>query len=567
MAEKSKLTLVTGLFDIGRGNLDSGFKRDFSHYIACFERLLTVEHPMVIYIEPQNEHIVWKHRNRDNTVVILRTLDDLRRFPFYDKVQEIRQKPEWYGQSGWMPDSTQAKLELYNPLVMSKQFLLNDASLFNHFDTKYFMWIDAGISNTIGDPKAYLDADFQTRIIPHMNKMLYIAFPYDGTVEVHGFEKGAMDRYAEKKVEYVCRGGMFGGDASTLHEMNDLYYHLLNDSLNNGLMGTEESIFSIIAHKYPTKVNVRFIEGNGLIYKFLQDLKDNTVVEPQPEYPLAIYAITYNLPQQFEMWADSFQKAYPKEFAESKKYVINNSNDDAVAERYKQLFSEHGFEVIHEGNNIGINDGRVFCAEHFDKSKHKYYIFFEDDMLLVWNGDQPADCGESPTCMIEKGQPCKNGFVRFIPNLFDKAIAILDDNDLDYVRLNHTEVFGDCHHNWGFKNVAAHRRDEIFPDKGSADLRWRTKIDHTGSHKGLAYAIGNFHYSNWPLLFNKRGNHQLFLSDKYEHVFEQTLSSLACQYVHDGKMKVGSLLASPINHFRKFHYDGSTRRENRHYKN
>lgn len=566
MADKKKITLVTGLFDIGRGDLNSGFKRSFDHYIECFERLLTVDYPMVIYIEAQNEHIVWKHRAKHNTVVITKTLNDLRSFPFYDKVQAIRAKPEWVAQSGWMPDSTQATLELYNPLVMSKQFFLNDASLFNHFDTKYFMWIDAGISNTIGNPAGYLDDKFQQRIIPHLNRMLYIAFPYDGQVEVHGFEKTALNRFAGADVGYVCRGGMFGGEASALHEINDMYYHLLNESLSQGYMGTEESIFSIIAHKYPKKVNVRYIEGNGLIYKFLSDLQKDEV-PAEPEHPLAFYTITYNLPKQFSMWLESFKAAYPEEFKNSKKYIVNNSTEESVAEEYKKLFEENGFEVIHEGSNIGINDGRVFCAEHFDKSDHKYYVFFEDDMLLVWDGDNLADYGESSTGVIKKGEPCKNGFIRYVPNLFEKAIDILDDNNLDYLRLNHTEVFGDCHHNWGYKNVAAHRREEIFPDKGDADMKWRTKISHTGSRKGLAYAIGEFHYSNWPLLFNKRGNHQLFLSEKYEHVYEQTLSSLACQYIFDGKLKVGSLLASPINHFRKYHYDGSTRRENRHYKN
>jgi hypothetical protein len=567
MADNKKITFVTALFDIGRGELDSGFKRDYSHYLQCFERLLTIDYPMVIYLDPKDEHVVWKHRNRENTVIIHKNLNDLKAFPFYNKIQEIRQKPEWYGQSGWIPDSTQAKLELYNPLVMSKQFYLNDASLYNHFDTKYYMWIDAGISNTIGNPKEWIDDSFQARILPHLNKMFYIGFPYDGKVEVHGFEKKAMNSYAGTDTSFVCRGGMFGGDASTIHEINDIYYHLLNDSLSNGYMGTEESIFSIIAHKYPNKCNVRFIDGNGLIVKFLNDLRQNTVVAPDPEYPLAIYALTYNLPQQFSMWVESFKKAYPEEFKTTKKYVVNNSNDPAVAEEYKRLFLENDFQVVHEGNNIGIQDGRQFCAEHFDKSNHKYYIFFEDDMLFVWDGDNPADVGESPIGLLKKGEPCKNGFIRYIPKLLEKAVHILDDNDLDFLRLNHTEIFGDCHYNWGWKNVAAHRRDEIFPDKGNADLRWKTRIAYTGAYKGLSYAVGEFHYSNWPLLFNKRGNKQLFLSDKYDHLYEQTISSLSCQYVFDGKMKVGSLLASPINHFRKIHYDGSTRRENRHYKN
>lgn len=183
----NNLTLVTALFDIGRGNLTSGFNRSFDHYIESFIKLLKVNYPMVIYCDSDVEEIVWKHRSHDNTRIIHKTIEDLRNFPFYDKVQEIRTSPEWINRSGWIVDSTQAKLDLYNPLVMSKQFFLNDASLFNYFDTKYFLWIDAGIANTIGEPQGYLDDNFENRVIQDMqNKMLYLAFPYDGTVEVHG---------------------------------------------------------------------------------------------------------------------------------------------------------------------------------------------------------------------------------------------------------------------------------------------------------------------------------------------------------------------------------------------
>jgi hypothetical protein len=560
------LTLVTGLFNLGRGEMEGGMKRSFDHYLECFKRMLRLDFPMVVYIEPQYESVVWEIRGRENTRVILKTLDDLRAFPFNEKIQSIRTNPSWYNQAGWLVDSTQAKLELYNPLVMNKQFMLNDASLFNYFDTKYFLWVDGGLSNTV-NLEQYFTPALEKQIIPHLNKMMFLAFPYDGQVEVHGFTKSAMNSYAGTDTKYVCRGGVFGGNKDAINSFNDQYYHLLNDTLNAGHMGTEESVFTLATYRDPKKYNIRYIEGNGLVYKFFEDLQQNKI-EAEPEFPLAFYAITYNLPRQFKMWAESFRVAYPEEFEKNKKYVVNNSTDPNLAQEYSDLFKEYGFEVIHEGDNLGINDGRVFCSKHFDKSNHKYMIFFEDDMLLVCDGENDADWGESPTGKILKGQPCKNGFVRYIPNLFQKSIDILEDNDLDFLRLSHTEVFGDCHFNWGYKNVAHHRRDEIFPDdKGSDELRWKTRVDYTGSYKGLAYAVGNYHYSNWPLLFNKRGNRQLFLSDEFEHWYEQTLSSLSCQYTFDKKMKVGSLLAAPINHFRKFHYDGSTRRENRHYKN
>ena len=97
--------------------------------------------------------------------------------------------------------------------------------------------------------------------------------------------------------------------------------------------------------------------------------------------------------------------------------------------------------------------------------------------------------------------------------------------------------------------------------------RKATVVKRTGSHRGLPYAVGEYHYCNWPILFNKDGNYKIFLEDKYEHLYEQTWMSLAMNLIREGRLNPGSLLATAINHERAFHYDGATRRENEHYDN
>ncbi|QDJ96486.1 hypothetical protein Xoosp13_300 [Xanthomonas phage Xoo-sp13] len=544
----SNLTLVTALFDLGRGDLESGFKRSFDHYVESFTKLLKVDYPMVIYCEPSLEEVIWQHRSRENTRLVFKSLDDLREFPFYKDIQDIRVDPKWYGQSGWIVDSTQAKLELYNPLVMSKQFYLNDATHFNFFDTKYYLWIDAGIANTIGDPAGYIDKEFERRITPDLNKMLYVAFPYDGTVEVHGFEKTAMDRMAGKETQFVCRGGIFGGPKHAINEINDIYYGLMSESFGNRLMGTEESIFTIIAYKYPNKVNVRMIENNGLVYKYFQDLKDKPVMDVEEE--LAFYVLTYNLPQQFELWAKSMSETFPKEFKEVRKYVIDNSTDPRVADRYQELFTQYGFEVFKK-DNIGINGGRQFAAEHFLASKHEYMVFFEDDMLF-----------HAPGAGL-----CKSGFSTYHNDLFDKCLDIMKSEKLDYLKLAFSEFYGDNHKNWAWENLPLSKKSEYFPDREDGTEVWKVKIDYTGTHKGLPYAVGEYHYCNWPIMFTKKGTQVVFMEVRYAGLYEQTWMSQTMMHMRDGKLKVGSLLATPINHNRVYHYDGSTRRENDLYTN
>lgn len=540
----SNLTIVTGLWDIKRGELN-GFGRDFQHYLDCFARLLKVKYPMVIYVPHELNEFVWQHRDPSNTRIVNKELSDLKQFPFDEHIQRIRQKEEWRGQSGWIPDSPQSQLEYYNLITMSKQFFLNDATLFNFFDTPNFLWVDAGISNTINDPTHWFDEKFAERIAPDMKKMLYLGFPYDGTVEVHGFEKNSMNRLAGKETKYVCRGGIFGGSKFAINEMNDHYYGLLHETLPNDLMGTEESLFTILSYRHANKCNVQMIDSNGLVVTYLDRLKSRVMEDYEEE--IALYVLTYNLPLQFELWAKSMKSAFPDKYKEYKKYVINNSTDKKCAKKYKELFEEYGF-VEFKKDNIGINDGRKFAGEHFLESKHKYMIFFEDDMLL----QQP-------------GAPlCKNGFGTYYPNIFEKCTEIMENEELDYLKLAHTEFYGDNHKNWAWENVPKNRRDnEFFPEREHVKDPSKVTVFYTGSHKGVPYAVGEYHFCNWPIMFNKKGTETVFKKVEFEHVYEQTMMSQAMMHMRNGDLRVGSLLATAINHDRVYHYKPGTRKENK----
>ena len=140
-------TIVSGLWDIERHN------RSFDHYIEAFEKFLSIDQPMYLYVPEELEDFVWQYRSEKNTAIKVCNLEDVKNMyaPFWDKTQEIRTSEEWVKRAGWLEDSPQYRLEYYNPIVQSKMFMLNDASIFNPFDTEYFYWLDAGITNTVPD--------------------------------------------------------------------------------------------------------------------------------------------------------------------------------------------------------------------------------------------------------------------------------------------------------------------------------------------------------------------------------------------------------------------------------
>jgi hypothetical protein len=126
--------------------------------------------------------------------------------------------------------------------------MLNDASIWNPFETEYFFWLDAGITNTV--PYTHLvDNNALNNLTEHSNPFLFLSYSYEAHNEIHGFRYDKMNELSRSKVDYVCRGGLFGGHKLQLNEANSTYYSILSRTLNSGYMGTEESIFTIIDRK------------------------------------------------------------------------------------------------------------------------------------------------------------------------------------------------------------------------------------------------------------------------------------------------------------------------------
>lgn len=247
-------TIVTGIWNLDRSSLSDGWCRPFDHYLDNFTKLLECKNlNLAIFIDPELEDMVWKIRDRSNTVVYPHPSGSFSGdfFPFYDEVQKIRCDPKWLNQVGWLKDSTQAKIPGYNPMVMSKMFLLHNAKIFNPFNSDYFYWLDGGITNTV-HPGYFTHDSVIEKIEDCLSKFLFICFPYETSTEIHGFDINEMKKYANSpSVNRVARGGFFGGPKDQISQINGIYYSLLKDSLNSGLMGTEESIFTLMTYLHP----------------------------------------------------------------------------------------------------------------------------------------------------------------------------------------------------------------------------------------------------------------------------------------------------------------------------
>lgn len=547
-------TIVTGIWDLNRSSLSEGWGRNFSHYTEHFSNLLknlTDDVPLIVFIDKNIEDIVWKYRNKDNTRVYHHSIDNFggNFFPFFDKVQEIRKENKWLNQVGWLKDSTQARLEYYNPMVMSKMFLLHNAKIYNPFSTEYLFWLDGGITNTV-HPGYFSSDKVLHKLEKIVKKMLFVCFPYNTTTEIHGFDINEMNKIASTKVNRVARGGFFGGHVEYISESNNKYYELLNNTLNSGFMGTEESIFTLMTYLDPDLYAHETIEENGLINVFFEKLKNNNISisgeqdkKSRKDYKNnnnILYINTFNSPDQVQMVLDSFEKFDSSFLTKTKKILINNSTDTSFNDHYNSIVSKYDFIDHVQKGNMGVCGARQYAAEHFADSGSKYMFFFEDDMLLDFNGS------------------CNFGLSKKVNNLFDTLIKIMHIEEYDFLKFSFSEFYGHNGEQWSWHNVPSSNRIKYF---GRSVKRPLTNFKHIKSINNTPYVEGEIYYSNWPHIIDQEGNQKCFLDTKWDRPFEQTWMSHIYTLTIENIVRPAILLSSPITHNRVHFYEAQSRKE------
>ena len=550
----ARTTIVTGLWDLERGSIEGWGKRDFAHYLECFKEMLETDFPMCIWIPGQLEEDVRRAREGKATKIFIKNNEDFETWnPFFNKIQSIRSDEKWVGRAGWLRESPNAALKYYNAMMFTKMFMLNDSAIMNPFGSEYFFWMDGGLTNTVD--KGYFQHD---RVLENLaNYMeseraeyLHLTFPYESNDEIHGFDRNAMARYCGTDfVKYVARGGFFGGSKKSTHEMNALYYDVMKSSLEDGEMGADECLFTILCHRHPEKIKRYQVEGNGLVWPFFEELKNHKEKQPIRD-GVGMYVITFNSPKQFRTLLESMT-SYDADFLmKTRKFLLDNSTDLSTTPEYVKLCEEYGFEHIKK-DNLGITGGRQFIAEHFDSQKELgRYFFFEDDMFFVKNEGV-----------------CRSGFNRKVPGLFKKSMEILEREGFDFLKLNFSEFYGTNEKQWAWYNVPQSFRQEQWPEycklpeHGFDPDSPCQKFGNIKSHEGVPYASGEIYLCNWPILMSKKGNFRCYLETKYAHPFEQTIMSHCYQETVKGKIKPGVLLLSPTEHERFDFYEASLRKE------
>lgn len=563
----SKVTIVSGLWDIGRED------RNFEEiYLPRFEKFLQTDLPMILFLPKELHEVVWKVRDQSNTFIKHFELEDFKTnlfAPHWENCQKIRKSLSWQnitGENGWLKNSPQLKYDWYNPIVMSKMFMLHDASIYDNFNTEYFFWIDAGLNITVHEG-ALTNSTVYEKLPVLADPFLFLSFPYKPRGEIHGFDQEYAEQITQKPINYVCRGGLFGGRKDVISEANSSYYQLLQSSLEEGFMGTEETIFTLMSYLEPEIYRRSELESNGLIIKFYDDVLNDKVKVTSVEktrnkkirdsdlekLKTNLYILTFNFPEQLTFTLSSMSKV-PEWLEKPHLVLLDNSTSKKAIKENKKIAKQYNFEYISLEGNKGICGGRQAAAEHFHNSDADFYFFFEDDMT------------SNPPELV--GEFCRNGFRKYIPNLYKILHKIILKEDFDYVKMSFTEVYWDNDIQTSWYNVPQDIRSKYWPNYDKLPISGRdpnaprTKFNQINNVDGVSYIDGDITYTNWPMIMSKKGNQKVFIDTKWENPFEQTWMSYVFQEQKKGNIKAAVLLASPIWHERIKYYKPEERREN-----
>ena len=63
----NKVTIVTGLWDIGRDKLSNDWARSMDHYLQKFDELLKIDENMIIFGDENLQKFVSERRSNTNT--------------------------------------------------------------------------------------------------------------------------------------------------------------------------------------------------------------------------------------------------------------------------------------------------------------------------------------------------------------------------------------------------------------------------------------------------------------------------------------------------------------------
>jgi hypothetical protein len=264
-------TIITGLFDIKRNTMDG---RPWENYLNWFEKTLSINCPMVIFVEDQTIDFVKNKRGNLPTIVINQKIEDLEYFKYKEDMDRIISSKEY---KDIIKDSNRIECQhsLYSIIQYSKFEFVEKSSIQNPFNSEYFIWMDAGLSRFFGDMdvnKEYPGKQFKSMIPAIKEKMLIQTFcSYYPDLF---YSNLLSENYLTDNRSYVM-GGMFCSGKEAIKNVKKEINLLFEEMLKNNIVNNEQIALGYLLKKKP-ELFVSFINDSNLhrSYELINQLQN-----------------------------------------------------------------------------------------------------------------------------------------------------------------------------------------------------------------------------------------------------------------------------------------------------
>lgn len=386
---KNDVTLVTGLWNAGRGNLSGMWNRSFDFYLERFKELLKTDNNLIVFGDNDIKKIVFEHRNEKNTQFIYKDLSDIRKYEYYPLIQKNRNDPNWKFQNDWIAESPLGKMEMAIPIYLSKMVFLNEAIEKSKFNSDFFYHVDGGTRIN--------KENFSKQIVEDISKytnFFFICFPYVGP-EIHGFnyeKANELIKDSVSDIDMVPRGTFFGGHKNNIKSLFSLYYDLMMNTLNQGLMGLDESLFTILMYNHPELIDYyrleerderdpeaffkRFINSNYKKNLFKKIKKKKKYSE---KLPISIGILSWKSGKTLKNTLDSYIKNGLFDIVNDYTIFFQEVSDED-----KKIANEYKIPFIGIDQNIGI--GKAFI-KLIEIARTDNILLLEHDWELIENNE------------------------------------------------------------------------------------------------------------------------------------------------------------------------------------
>lgn len=253
----TSLTLVTGFWDIYRENWHE-YSRPKSMYFNNAKRMLTIKHPLIIFIQPK--FVNWVKGNRkqysDYTIIVPLEITSLHYFNLKDKIKSIMDSESY--KKGLADKSVP---EVWNPfydiVIWSKLPLVVRAIKMNPFNSTHFGWIDFGI-HTHGLKDYHLHTKILSNV-PNNIRILAISKPESHDLVIEKFFKSHKP---------TLLATVFTGSTENIIKFDKMADEVILQAIKLNVVDCEQSIYAICYLKNPSMFDLYYGNYSDLVDKY-----------------------------------------------------------------------------------------------------------------------------------------------------------------------------------------------------------------------------------------------------------------------------------------------------------